>query len=323
MGLDQRDFVDASSVVKLQSLSPQHSTADLLLISDAIDNNEIFPKIKDRESRNTLRRNICSLDNSVPSLQTFFEDMKYLEPCAKVLKALLPSKTKQSVCRGLMGSYFEPPILLVEHAYNDLRTHDTRQRTATLAYQQLWLFALRNFPLMTNFTAKKVCDKDKPHAVEPSPVIWQEFGSLALSLGFKTAHASELSAQNPTKIIVDQLLGRYVECGLVDQAAKDNIARALRGLRRARGTPINPIFTGSEPLPLNERCGRPFEDDHNSDRLSLYLPQVYHSPSTGENITSFYRKWSMFRMFMDVNTVSMPENSIRFDRYLKANRHGD
>jgi hypothetical protein len=232
--------------------------------------------------------------------------MKYLEPCAKVLKALLPSKTKQSVYRGLMGSYFEPPSLLVEHAYNDMRTHNTQQQTAAFAYQQLWLFALRNFPLMTNFTTKKVCDKEKPHAVEPSPVIWQEFGSLALTLGFKTTNASELSAQEPTKIIVDQLLSRYVECGFVDQTAKDKIAQALRDLQRARGTPTAPEFTGRESLPLNERCGRPFEDDHNSDRLSLYLPQVYYPPSAGENMTSFYRKWSMFRMFMDIDTVSTP-----------------
>jgi len=304
LGLDQRDFVDASSVAKLQSLSPRHATADSLLISKLIDNNEVFTRVKDQESRNMLRRNLDSLNTIIPSLQTFFEDMKYLEPCAKVLKALLPSKTKQSTYHGLMGSYFEPPNLLVEHAYNDMRPHATKQRKATLAYQQLWLFAFRNFPLMTNFTTKKVCDKDKPLAVEPSPVIWQDFGSLALSLGFKTARASELSAQNPTKMIVDQLVDRYIECSSVDQTAKDKIAQVLSRLQRARGTPAAPVFTSSESLPINERCGRPFEDDHNLDRPSLYLPQVYDAASAGENITSFYRKWSMIRMFMNINVVS-------------------
>ncbi|KAM0714194.1 hypothetical protein Q7P37_009981 [Cladosporium fusiforme] len=225
--VDTSDIVDAGSVEKLQSLAPQHSTADAESISDLVAANKIFTRVTDAGQRGTILANLRSIQDMIPSLFTFFEDLKYLEPCAKVLKALLPPRGRQSVSRGLMGSYFQQEKLLVQHANGDTRTHtgSPSEIARTLAYQQLWLFAFRNFPLMTNFTTRKMLDKDKPAAVEPSP---------------------------------------------------------------------------NEQISLLERCRRPFEDDHSKDRPYLYLPHLYRLPSTGRSITTFYRKWCMFRIFLNI-----------------------
>lgn len=255
------------------------------------------------DSREQLRRNISLVKTPIPSLYTFFEDIKYLEPCAKVMKTLLPFKTRQSIHKSLMGSYFEQQDPLVEHAYDDLRVHDSSRQTPIIAYQQLWLFALRNFPLMTNFTTRKTQDREKPLAIEPSPSTWQEFGKLAVTLGFKTPSAEELQSQDPSQMIVTQLLERYAEGSSTNLTAVRKIAGILCSVKRQQEAPEAAEFFSDKPLLSIERCGRPFEGDHYMDKSNLYLPQMYYVPSSGENMTTFYRKWNMFRVFLGIKDV--------------------
>lgn len=304
--INMRDVADAISVEELQSLAPNHSTVDAKSISDMMSTNKIFASVVDASERAKILANLKSVRFMIPSLFTFFEDLKYLEPCAKVLKALLPPRSKQSVTRGLMGSYFRQEKLLVEHANNDVRVHNVSASETASAFgrQQLWLFAFRNFPLMTNFTTRKVLDKDKPAAVEPSPCVWQDFAKLASLIGFKTPLIDELCSQDSTKLIVTQLFERFTDPGSVDDSnAADKISAILRALNRRREPVGQPTFTSCGQLSIHGRCGRPFEDDHRADKSCLYLPQMYRIPSTGENITTFYRKWNMFRVFMGIKNV--------------------
>jgi hypothetical protein len=106
----------------LQGLAPQHSTVDAECISDMMLTKKIFGTVADEEDRATILASLLSVRSMIPSLFTFFEDLKYLEPCAKVLKALLPPGTRKSLTRGLMGSYFQEEEVLVEHASKDLHT---------------------------------------------------------------------------------------------------------------------------------------------------------------------------------------------------------
>jgi hypothetical protein len=267
---------------------------------------KIFGTVADEEDRATILASLLSVRSMIPSLFTFFEDLKYLEPCAKVLKALLPPGTRKSLTRGLMGSYFQQEEVLVEHASKDLRTHSVMasETASALACQQLWLFAFRNFPLMTNFTTRKELDKCKPAAVEPSPFAWQEFAELALSLGFKTPLIDELRSKDSTKLIIAQLFERFTDPQSVnDSNASEKIAAILGSLQRRKESGGRPVFTSGDQLPTLRRCGRPFEDDHLADKPCLYLPHMHREPSRGANITTFYRKWNMFRVFMGIKDV--------------------
>lgn len=304
--IDVRNVVDASSVEQLQSLAPHHSSADAKTIDDMIKTNKIFTTLTGESDRSVVLANLHSIQSMIPSLFTFFEDLKYLEPCAKVLKALLPPRGKKSIFRGLMGFYFPRDQIYVEHASHDMRIHtgSGSEIVRTFAYQQLWLFALRNFPLMTNFTTRKVLDKDKPAAVEPSPHVWREFGELASLLGFKTSAIDELCSRDSTKLVVAQLFDRFSEPGLMnDSRAADEIAAILKALNRRKEPVGEPCFTGGDQISLAERCGRPFEDDHRIDRPYLYLPHIHRIPATGTTITTFYRKWCMFRIFLGIRDV--------------------
>lgn len=306
---DTCDIVDVSSVEQLQGLAPYHSTVDAKTISDMISTDKIFKRVTDERERASILAKLLSIRNMIPSLFTFFEDIKYLEPCAKVLKALLTPGTKKSVSRGLTGSFFQQEKVLIEHGSKDLRIHSMVASGVAhaLACQQLWLFAFRNFPLMTNFTTRKELDKDKPAAVEPSPCVWQEFAELASLIGFKTPAVDELRSRDSTKLIVAQLFERFTDPSSVeDSKAAEDIAAILGSLHRRKEPGEQPNFTNSDQLPILKRCGRPFEDDHRADRSCLYLPHVYRNPPIGANITTFYRKWNMFRVFMGIKDVCHP-----------------
>lgn len=305
-GIDTRDVVDANSVAQLQGLAPRQSTVDAKCIADMMSTKKVFARVNSEGDRAAILANLLSVRSMIPSLFTFFEDLKYLEPCAKVLKALLPPGTRKSVFRGLMGSHFAQERALVEHASKDLRAHHAvgSEPAPALAYQQLWLFALRNFPLMTNFTTRKELDKCKPSAVEPSPCAWQEFAELALALGFKTPFVDDLCSNDSTKLMVAQLFERFTNPRLAkDSNAAEKIAAILGSLRWTKESAGQPDFTSNDQLPALKRCGRPFEDDHHKDKPFLYLPHMYREPPSGANITTFYRKWNMFRIFMGITNV--------------------
>lgn len=305
--IDTHDIVDVKSVERLQGLTPQHSTFDAGCISDMMSTNKLFGRVNNERDRATILAKLLSVPSMIPSLFTFFEDLKYLEPCAKVLKALLPPRTRKSITRGLMGSYFQQDRTLVEHASKDMRSHSAvaSEKACVLACQQLWLFALRNFPLMTNFTTRKEIDKDKPAAVEPSPCAWQDLAELASSLGFKTPLIDDLRSKDTIKLVVAQLFERFTSPQSVgDSEAADRIAAILGSLKWRKEPDAQPDYTGNDCLPALKRCGRPFEDDHIADRACLYLPHMYREPPRGANITTFYRKWNMFRVFMDIKDVS-------------------
>lgn len=305
-GISVAGIVDLQSVTRLQTLAPYHSTVDCEEVSNLITTHSIFTRVSSQEDRDALKKNIHSIRTTIPSLYTFFEDMKYLEPCAKVLRALLPPRTKQSTYCGLTSIYRQPKDILVEHTHNDLRVHACERHAARLGIQQLWLFVLRNFPLMTNFTTRKAFDKDKPNAIEPSPTVWQEFGALARRLGFYGVLVSDLETKDPTGALVCQLLDRYAEGSSKDQAAADKIGNILRSIRGQRVHCKSANFVSTQrQIAAVERCGRPFEDDHHNDKACLYLPEIYRASHRGFNITTFYRKWCMFRAFMGIEEVGL------------------
>lgn len=314
-------LLDRVTLDSLQGLAPCHSDTDKKTILQLFADRLIFEDCAGEE-RSKFQRNIFEIKGMIPTLHTFFEDIKYLEPCAKVMKGLLPTKSKRSIFQEFMGSYFPPQQLGVQHAYQDCRIHrmESGEDARMLAYQQLWLFALRNFPEMTNTSTRKVQDRDKPVVVEPSPVLWHDLGCLASSLGFETAAAKRYRDRDPETETAISFLQRVTQ--EISSTAKPvtDIADILRSLRIERKPTKPPSFSSSHILP-SRRYGRPFEDDHVEDKDRLYLPQMYSIPrASGQNISTFYRKWSMFRAFMGIDLVSLYKLDCIYEAVVDFNR---
>jgi len=112
-----KSLVDFRTVQLLQTRNPWASTTDNAIVSDLMHTHVLFPMIIEPEVRSRILSNIQTTDCIIPSLYTFFEDTKWLEPCAKTLRNLLPTNCRLSthesmflclVKLALSGAYSVP-----------------------------------------------------------------------------------------------------------------------------------------------------------------------------------------------------------------------
>src|SRR4051812_45214767 len=85
---------------------------------------ELLHAIQDDNIRSQIFERLCSIKHVITTIHTFLEDTKYLEPCTRILKKLLPGKSKGSSLSIFMPcaatsrmSKCKPPSLLsrIEH----------------------------------------------------------------------------------------------------------------------------------------------------------------------------------------------------------------
>ncbi|KYG41239.1 hypothetical protein M433DRAFT_76237 [Acidomyces richmondensis BFW] len=223
--------LDTSTVQQLETLAPAFSSHDEALVRSLMERNKIFSTIHDRQDRNAILQRLLNFPGMIPSLFTFFESLKYLEPCATILRNLLPLKQNRSIYQALSASYFRPQEIQVEYAESDFRPHprSSPQIDYALAYQQLWLYALRNFVSMTEVTPRKEQKKVKPRICERSPYVWRKFGSLAVILGFETPAARELHSTD-AETELSEIISKLFGAGNLQNEAIAEIAQILRSL---------------------------------------------------------------------------------------------
>ncbi|KAK4982611.1 hypothetical protein LTR50_007666 [Elasticomyces elasticus] len=308
--------VDSRTVSAVQALAPSHSSSDKASIEDAISEGSIFAGVRDEDLRSRVFRNFCSVPGLVPSLHTFFENLKYLEPCCTVLKRLLNPGNKKTIWRGLTGCYYRPDQPVAECAEDDRRQHSPTDLATdrSLAYKQLWLFAMRHFPEMTAVAPRKELGKGKPGVKQSSPILWQRFGDLAVSLGFRTRQALDLQREDPSKALAVQLAHSIDSATAADDVLVTRLASLVRQIRARHKTPsVFGFAFGSDArdTPVDRSYGRPLEDSHNADRSALFLPVLwrdYGPPST--YITSLMAKRDMFTGFFGQEDVRIDLSAV-------------
>jgi hypothetical protein len=187
-------------------------------IESMMENRKLFPDVTDQLRRVGLGQRLRSITHIIPSLHTFFEDMKYLEPCSKIMRGLLPTtwmkapksklkKTKLSIKQAIVklhtdvGQDPEKVNLEVKDGVYTTTSGD-RQYRIECGYRQLWLFAMRHFPELSNVSPRKEQDREKPIIKEPNKYWWYMFAKLALDLGFESAEIRDLCQRDPIRGII-------------------------------------------------------------------------------------------------------------------------
>jgi hypothetical protein len=72
--------VDSTTVEKLESLCPKFCTAHRNRLLLLMQEGTIFPSVQDDDLRKALIFNLSNIPTLIPTLRTFFETVKYLEP---------------------------------------------------------------------------------------------------------------------------------------------------------------------------------------------------------------------------------------------------
>jgi len=292
-----RAAIDTITVQRLESLAPSASAEDMRQITEWMHCKEIFPDVSELVTRDVLLRNIAAVPCMIPSLRTLFENLKYLEPCCTILRNLLDPKKKRTIRAGLASCYKHPARVCV-----DFDEHDTRFRSPGavdgdrwLAYAQLWAYCLRHFPDMTAVAPRKERSKEKPAVKGSNPALWHGLGKLAVSLGFQSQAAIDLASKDPDRELASQFLRHARPGSQAENGCIEDITKILDRMRQDRSERHQPETTSANPLALERRCGRPFEDDHVRDERHLFVPFLWADVrASGSNITTLFVKRDLF-----------------------------
>ncbi|KAF1363093.1 hypothetical protein EJ07DRAFT_104137 [Lizonia empirigonia] len=278
-GILPPSIVDAATVEKLESLAPNCSEVDRDLISAMMRSGDLFPSQKNENVRQDLETNICSYPGVIPSLWTFFETLKYLEPICEILRKLLGGKVRRTIRASLRGYYFAPEQTVVQASGTtdvQLTAALSKEEAARVSYIELWIFCARHFDDLTTFTPRMEYKGTKPLVRGPNPVVWQYFAKFAMSRGFMTPRAKELSKDScASQLALDYLrkanpLSTNFNAALIEKTV--GISRSYTSIDDEDPKPDYSFIT------VERRCGRPYELDLARDKKGLFFRQLYIEP---------------------------------------------
>ena len=282
--------IDSATVKNLELRAPAASKCDAAFVTRCMRNGTIFPGLSDAEKEVVLN-NLLSVDLIIPSLFTFCEDTKYLEPCAKAIKILIEPRGQASL--RMCAEQLFTESYAVEHV---ARQPSERGSTDTVdkadrfeySYRQLWMYAMRHFPDLVNTAPRKEPSKEKPIIKEPSPFLWQRFAQLALRLGFSSPKIEEMSSSEE-----------------LERSIRSSVPHAA-GYRNDKVDGSETASTASVPLPqsprrdldLQHRCGRPFETSQREAESTMFMHLIYnHRKASDGYINAFFVQRSTFQAF--------------------------
>lgn len=303
---DYREFVDERTVHQLELLAPAMSKSDSEKVKSLFRQRQIFSAVTDPSRRDLLQEAIQSQRCLIPSLRTFFENQKYLEPCSNILKILLDDTDRRSLWQSFRANFFQPESLQVQlsNSVDDLRVLDVGtssrlEAALRLGYIQLWLFCFRHFAEMTPIKPKLESRNGQQASQRPiNPSLMPQLARLAVRLGFQTDKAMALARKDPERLAAEEFIrsarpdhGEDVSDHVL--AIKNILAQISDSSQSASGLD----FLADQSLLIERRCGRPFEHDHVRECQALYPPLMYCDVGSGIEFTSLYARADTIKAF--------------------------
>ena len=136
--------------LRVQGPPPRDSSvvSELLGGGDGKGDWKIFVRCP-AEFKGKLRTNILGAQDRIPTLRTFFEDLKYLGPLASSMKLLIDPPAKQTSIH----------TIFLGISYGN-------ESEFGRSYRALWLFCMQNFPQLVSSPPRKEPKCPKPTVFE-------------------------------------------------------------------------------------------------------------------------------------------------------------
>jgi len=309
-------YLDVNIVHIIQGQSLLTSSEDYHFIENCMQNEILFPIVTDRQQRLGIFRRLSVIPYLIPSLYIFIEDTKHVEPSVKIMKRLLPSRFKEFVRQAFERLHTSQTQIMKQRSETMFRlfSHSAKE-CFQVAYQQLWLFAMRRFPEMTCIQSRKNAERSMKVITSEAEEWWHRFDELASKNGFDSAQIHHLCTQNSKKKMIRDFLhqARPSDVYQFDETVLNSeiqrISRSLSDvqLRDIHRSAAEFSFDAQRSLKLSERCGRPFYQSFMLNRKVLFREMIYNDDSElveiaeqrRRNITSLAIKRDTFRAFFD------------------------
>ena len=267
--------------------------------------NTLFPLIPEPLRRHRILKNILAIDYIIPSLYTFFEDTKWLEPCAKILRKIIPTNSKTSIRRSMFRSFCgvtqsDRSISIQLKSLKFCHWPGSELQAVECGYRQLWLFAWRHFPELSSTQPRKDVGKLRPQAKTQNDYCWTSFACLARSLGFESENITGLLKQDSDSQMAFEFLrqARPKEFWQVPDEERistvNEIVRVLRAMPAERGSDSGAAPERQYPA-IQHRCGRPYEQSYRDSKSDFFFQEVYATKP--QTLTHFAVNRDIFHAF--------------------------
>ncbi|KAF3031540.1 hypothetical protein E8E11_003074 [Didymella keratinophila] len=128
----------------------------------------------------------------------------------------------------------------------------------------------------------------KPLVRGPNPAFWQCFAKFAISRGFKTSRAKELSEGScASELALDYLRKANPLSSNFDAALVEKVINAGRSHSSADAETIEP---DTSFITVERRCGRPYELDLAKDKRALFFRHLYIESEPNEFSLTLVRR---------------------------------
>ena len=300
-----KSLVDFQTVQHIELCCPGISQTDKDFLTQAMADKALFPMVTDRMLRSQISMNLQSIQYVIPSLRTFFEDTKWLEPCAKIMRTLVDPGTKESIQRSFKRTHEG-----VETGHLRIQTSDVRFLTRQgsedeifiTGYRQLWLFAWRHFPQLSTILPRKDAGKPKPRERATNDIYDRFLARLALDFGFSSTTLRTLAGQDSDERMIREFVSQARPSHLYDlnDAAIESCIRAIWDIlaavrQRNEDTAPLAISPPDQEVSRGHRCGRPHESSCNDSKPRFFFEQIYGPACTVVSHFSINR--DIFRAF--------------------------
>jgi Protein of unknown function (DUF3723) len=324
IGENENDWllIDANTAFLLQGLCPGLSLEDRAFVQMRMSSRELFPAIQDDNIRSQILERLCSIKYVIITIYTFLEDTKYLEPCTRILKKLLPSKSKGSLSQYFHTLHSGQPNVKVQ-----ITEFTSEDRTLSgsyaswLSYRMLWLFTLRHFPVMDGQAPRK--DIGKQNTWRPGLEYQWSVGlsKLAIDNGYRRIRRLYRDHKAADISIIEDCVRRlrpsnYYKIDQEQMKRKVKLIYELIGDIAYAETVTNiPELTSNHENrrpDISDRCGRPRVSVLQADEGYLFFDHIYstsYDTSPKRYLTSFAITRDFFHSFFGTAEDDLDQHS--------------
>lgn len=291
-----------ADVEALHLTAPGACQADAQALYGRIQAGELLGAFNGHE-QDAIWEKICSAttDRLVPSLFSFFEDLKYLKGPTDCMKRLVRPKRGETIFSALESAFLDStlpagrcPVQVSRTTLQFVRVN--AEDRLDLLYRQLWLMAFREYRDMPNEGKKKLAG---PRAGTADEAVLFEFASLAGKFGFQTEEIQNIVQRDPDRAMICRFLTTVRK---PDQYKYENLEDSI--------TQVIGVVHGAQPLQESDdtmdleveehekhpkRCGVPNDDDQLRDKSLMFLNRLHGSVEQQDmDITSFFVQRSCY-----------------------------
>ncbi|OBS20599.1 hypothetical protein FPOA_06952 [Fusarium poae] len=312
--------IDEKTVETLQGTAPGACSHDNASLLAEIEGGKLFGNFSSAE-RGEIWSRVCAVSRAslIPSLHTFFEDLKFLKEAAACMRRLVHLGPRDTLIGRL------------EHIFDDVgQNHDrcmvqvSEGTTKTipgclaarldLGCRQLWLAAFRYYRDLPSEPKKKDILAKARKTTDESVLF--SFMSLAYRLGFESQQIRHASQDSPDRKLAERTLLKVRKPGQYSYPSFEEKVNQMLGIF-ATAVPVMPEVSSDRidsyhPRIAPTRFGMPHDIDHERDKRKLFLPQVFQLPQESfPYMTSFFVRQSVYFAFfkrdlppdVEMNTV--------------------